>query len=98
MIFFLFSYKGENIGDAAIREVFEETGVKAEFVSLVAFRHVQNGGFDCADMYFVANLRPLTFEIVIDNEISDAKWMKVILQNNNNNNNCSSGVARKIKK
>ncbi|XP_025423766.1 nucleoside diphosphate-linked moiety X motif 6 [Sipha flava] len=68
---------GENIGDAAIREVFEETGIRAEFVSLVAFRHVLNGSFDCDDMYFVTNLRPLTFDIVIDKEILDAKWMKL---------------------
>ncbi|VVC35623.1 Hypothetical protein CINCED_3A010312 [Cinara cedri] len=68
---------GENIGDAAIREVFEETGITAEFVSLVAFRHVLSGSFDCADMYFVTNLRPLTFDIVIDKEILDAKWMKL---------------------
>lgn len=47
-------------------------------MSLVAFRHVLNGSFDCADMYFVTNLRPLTFDIVIDKEILDAKWMKVI--------------------
>lgn len=71
-------FQGENIGDAAIREVFEETGVKTEFVSLVAFRHVLNSSFDCADMYFVTNLRPLTSDIVIDKEILDAKWMKVI--------------------
>ncbi|XP_060851580.1 nucleoside diphosphate-linked moiety X motif 6 [Rhopalosiphum padi] len=67
---------GENIGEAAVREVFEETGIRAEFVSLVAFRHVLSGSFDCADMYFVTNLRPLTFDIVIDKEISEAKWMK----------------------
>lgn len=74
MSFFL----GENIGNAAIREVLEETGVTTEFVSLVAFRHVLSGSFDCADMYFVTNLRPLTFDIVIDKEILNAKWMKVI--------------------
>lgn len=76
--YFLFFFLGENIGEAAVREVFEETGIRAEFVSLVAFRHVLSGSFDCADMYFVSNLRPLTFDIVIDKEISEAKWMKVI--------------------
>lgn len=76
--FFFCCFQGENIGDAAIREVFEETGIKSDFVSLVAFRHVLNGSFDCADMYFVANLRPFTFDITIDEEILDAKWMKVI--------------------
>lgn len=76
--FYFIFFQGENIGDAAIREVFEETGIRAEFVSLAAFRHFLNGNFDCDDMYFVTNLRPLTFDIVIDKEILDAKWMKVI--------------------
>ncbi|XP_050540191.1 uncharacterized protein LOC126904891 [Daktulosphaira vitifoliae] len=68
---------GENIGNAAIREVLEETGVQCEFESLVAFRHVLSGSFDCADLYFVTNLRPLTEEIVIDDdEIKEARWMK----------------------
>ncbi|XP_050433422.1 uncharacterized protein LOC126841146 [Adelges cooleyi] len=68
---------GENIGDAAVREVLEETGVQCEFNSLVAFRHVQSGSFDCADLYFVAALRPLTDQIIIDDrEITEAKWMK----------------------
>ncbi len=30
---------GEHISDAAIREVFEETGIRSEFISLNCFRH-----------------------------------------------------------
>jgi ADP-ribose pyrophosphatase YjhB (NUDIX family) len=33
---------GEEIHDAAIREVFEETGIKTEFQSLICFRSSQH--------------------------------------------------------
>jgi ADP-ribose pyrophosphatase YjhB (NUDIX family) len=36
---------GEDIADAAIREVFEETGVKTEFVTMLSFRHLHNFRF-----------------------------------------------------
>jgi ADP-ribose pyrophosphatase YjhB (NUDIX family) len=37
---------GEDLGGCAVREVWEETGVKTEFESLIAFRHRHNeGGF-----------------------------------------------------
>lgn len=36
---------GEDIADAAIREVFEETGVKTEFVTMLSFRHLHNYRF-----------------------------------------------------
>jgi 8-oxo-dGTP pyrophosphatase MutT (NUDIX family) len=34
---------GEEVHEAAIREVFEETGIKTEFQSLLCFRSSQNG-------------------------------------------------------
>lgn len=67
---------GEHIGATAVREVKEETGVSAEFVSLVAFRHLMNYRFGKSDFYFVARLKPLTLDIHYDPvELSDCKWM-----------------------
>lgn len=49
--------KNENILNAAVREVFEETGVETEPMGIVGFRHVlpQPGlpfpSFDCSDLY-----------------------------------------------
>jgi hypothetical protein len=37
--------KGEEICDAVIREVFEETGIKAEFESVLCFRQNSNAKF-----------------------------------------------------
>ncbi|KAG5845458.1 nucleoside diphosphate-linked moiety X motif 6 isoform X1 [Anguilla rostrata] len=56
---------GENIGDTAVREVLEETGVQAEFQSLLSIRQQHNhpGAFGMSDMYLICRLRPLTFHI-----------------------------------
>lgn len=78
-------FTGENLQTAAQREVFEETGIKTEFVSLVAFRHYQpkgsnpRGKFGCSDIYFVAYLRPISeTEIkMCTRELRNACWMPV---------------------
>ncbi len=66
------------------REVFEETSIKTEFLSLVAVRHYQprkgyRAKFDCSDVYFVAHLKPVEGnEIKIcPRELSAACWMPV---------------------
>lgn len=69
---------GENIGDAAVRETFEETGVKTEFASVIAFRqqHEHPSAFGRSDLYVVCRLRPLTFDIVpCDREVLKCRWM-----------------------
>ncbi|GLG95265.1 Putative nudix hydrolase fgf-2, partial [Gryllus bimaculatus] len=69
---------GENIGDAAVREVFEETNVQAEFQYLATFRHMHNANFGCSDIYFIACLKPLSDKIEKCNkEIKACQWMKV---------------------
>ncbi|KAH3766807.1 nudix hydrolase 10 [Pelomyxa schiedti] len=72
---------GEDIVSAAKREVFEETGIPTEFVSVVGFRHMPKTPlyrFGSGDIYFVVKLRPLHTSITIENsEISEAKWMTV---------------------
>uniref|UniRef100_A0A3Q0SQ74 Nucleoside diphosphate-linked moiety X motif 6 n=1 Tax=Amphilophus citrinellus TaxID=61819 RepID=A0A3Q0SQ74_AMPCI len=56
---------GENIGATAVREVYEETGVRSEFRSLLSIRQQHNhpGAFGMSDMYIICRLSPLTYEI-----------------------------------
>ncbi|XP_056625136.1 nucleoside diphosphate-linked moiety X motif 6 [Triplophysa dalaica] len=56
---------GENIGDTAVREVFEETGVRSEFRSLLSIRqqHKHPGAFGMSDMYLICRLHPLSYDI-----------------------------------
>ncbi|XP_051505359.1 nucleoside diphosphate-linked moiety X motif 6 isoform X2 [Myxocyprinus asiaticus] len=56
---------GENIGVTAVREVFEETGVRSEFRSLLSIRQQHNhpGAFGMSDMYLICRLSPLSFDI-----------------------------------
>lgn len=69
---------GEHISQAAVREVYEETGIKSEFVSLNCFRHWHQYRHGKSDIYFVCRLKPLSSEITMDpTEISEAKWMPV---------------------
>ena len=68
---------GEELGAAAEREVWEETGVKSKFQSVLSFRHSLNMQWGRGDVYVVCKCLPLTSEIKIDSEIDDATWMHV---------------------
>ncbi|KRT79676.1 hypothetical protein AMK59_7502, partial [Oryctes borbonicus] len=69
---------GENLIDAAMREVMEETGVKTEFLSLLSFRHAHGGVFDCSDMYVVVALKALSTDLKkCDRELADCAWMDI---------------------
>ncbi len=69
---------GENLSDAAIREVKEETGVETCFKSCILFRHTHFANFDCSDLYFIVNLEPLTTYISEEtDEVVNARWMPV---------------------
>jgi len=69
---------GEDIHTAAIREVFEETGVKTKFRSIVAFRHGHKFNFGCSDIYIIVALTPVSKEIKFDErEISSCQWMPI---------------------
>uniref|UniRef100_A0A2P2I2M5 Nudix hydrolase 7-like n=2 Tax=Hirondellea gigas TaxID=1518452 RepID=A0A2P2I2M5_9CRUS len=69
---------GEDLSVAAAREVLEETGVTAEFVSLIATRHTHAAAFTCSDLYFVVLMRPTTSRITMcTQELSACQWMKV---------------------
>ncbi|XP_033743589.1 nucleoside diphosphate-linked moiety X motif 6-like [Pecten maximus] len=71
---------GEDIGDTAVREVFEETGVKTEFQSVMSVRqqHNQPGAFGRSDFFFVCRMRPLSYDInPCNEEISACQWMNI---------------------
>ncbi len=71
-------HPGEHLADAVIREVYEETGVRAKFESLVCFRHWHGYRFDKSDIYFICRLSPISHEIVIQtSEIDESMWMPV---------------------
>ncbi|KAL4566918.1 hypothetical protein LXL04_031044 [Taraxacum kok-saghyz] len=67
---------GEELFDGAKREVKEETGIDTEFVEILAFRQSHKVYFEKSDLFFVCMMRPLSFDIQIQElEIEAAKWM-----------------------
>lgn len=71
-------HPGEHLADAVIREVYEETGVSAEFQALACFRHWHDYRYGKSDIYFVCRLRPLSHEIEMQaEEIAECLWMPV---------------------
>ncbi|KAK3552853.1 hypothetical protein QTP86_024275 [Hemibagrus guttatus] len=72
------SNPSENIGDTAVREVFEETGVRSEFRSLLSIRqqHHHPGAFGNSDMYLICRLAPVTYNInFCKHECLQCEWM-----------------------
>ncbi|XP_027027518.1 nucleoside diphosphate-linked moiety X motif 6 isoform X2 [Tachysurus fulvidraco] len=68
----------ENIGDTAVREVFEETGIRSEFRSLLSIRqqHHHPGAFGNSDMYLICRLAPVTYNInFCKHECLRCEWM-----------------------
>ncbi|GMH40259.1 hypothetical protein BSKO_08163 [Bryopsis sp. KO-2023] len=68
----------EDVSDAAVREVFEETGIKAEFQAIIAVRQAHGYLFGKSDMFFLCALKPLPGEMTLkkeDREIEDVQWM-----------------------
>lgn len=71
---------GEKLSEAASREVFEETGLKTTFKSVVCFRHNPRYLFGRSDIYVVCRLEadPSAIELKRDpREIADCRWMPV---------------------
>jgi len=69
---------GEHLADAAVREVYEETGVQTKFEALVCLRHWHGYRYGKSDIYFVARLSPISEEITQDqDEIEECRWMPV---------------------
>ena len=71
-------FLGEDFWNTAMRETLEETGIKTEFVSVLAFRHSHEYTWGIDDLYFVCLLRPLNTDIHANStEIAAAKWIDV---------------------
>ncbi|KAJ3691945.1 hypothetical protein LUZ60_012295 [Juncus effusus] len=71
-----FVNKSEDIFSGVIREVKEETGIDTSFLEVVAFRHAHQVIFDQSDILFICMLKPISFNISIDeSEIENATWM-----------------------
>ena len=50
---------GEHIPEAAEREVYEETGIRAKFHSILSFRHAHGLANGRSDLFFVCRLDPI---------------------------------------
>ncbi|KAL7861095.1 hypothetical protein AOLI_G00174440 [Acnodon oligacanthus] len=75
------SNPGENIGATAVREVFEETGIRSEFRSLLSIRqqHDHPGAFGMSDMYLICRLSPLTHDISFcTQECLRCEWLDLV--------------------
>ncbi|XP_049994245.1 nucleoside diphosphate-linked moiety X motif 6 isoform X1 [Alexandromys fortis] len=92
------SEPGEDIGDTAVREVFEETGVKSEFRSLLSIRqqHRHPGAFGKSDLYLICRLQPRSFTInFCRQECLKCEWMDLEdLARTKNTTPITSRVAR----
>lgn len=66
----------EDLVDAAVREVEEETNIKTRFESIISLRHAHGAAFGCSDLYIVMKLIPESEEITkCDREIAKCIWM-----------------------
>jgi len=68
----------ESIDETSVREVFEETGIKSKFASVIGFRQQHNypGGHGRSDLYVICRLEPLTYDInACTDEIKACEWI-----------------------
>lgn len=67
---------GEDISDAATREVMEETGISCDFISILAIRQNHGVLFGKSDLFFICLLEPKSEEITMQTaEIAACDWV-----------------------
>jgi len=69
----------ENISQALVREVFEETGIAVAFESIVSLGHFTPGQFNESNLYIICRATPLSkaINIIDSGEIIEACWMEI---------------------
>lgn len=70
--------EGEDLAVTSRREVLEETGVEAEFVSVLTFRHQHNFRYGCSDWYYICLMKAVGGAInPCPQEIAECRWMDI---------------------
>jgi len=69
----------ENISQALVREVLEETGIEVKLESIVSIGHFSPAQFNESEIYIVCKAKPLSKDITIgdNHEIVEAKWVNI---------------------
>lgn len=70
---------GEKISEAIVREVYEETGIRSEFLGIQGFGSKKVFRFGKSNIYFLCRLKALNKRINIHDtdEIAEAKWCDI---------------------
>jgi 8-oxo-dGTP diphosphatase len=70
---------GENISQAVVREVYEETGIDVAFQEIISLGHFLPAQFGESNLYVISVATPLSTHIDIqdDQEILEARWMNI---------------------
>lgn len=77
------SQQGEEIGETAERETFEETGIRGKFESILSVRHLHKYQFGSSDLYIVCLLTvdetdPSALNLTrCEQEIDAVQWMPI---------------------
>ncbi len=98
---FLSANLGEDLEETAVREVFEETGVRAKFASVLGLRQSHNypGGHGRSDMYICCRLEPITYEInACKEEISACEWLGLDEMCNYSESSLTQLIARTVRR
>ncbi|UXI20559.1 hypothetical protein NH340_JMT06502 [Sarcoptes scabiei] len=69
-----YSEPNENFSATAIREVFEETGILCDYVSMISFRHDHRKVLGCSNIYFVCLLVPQKLDEISMNSIEKCQF------------------------
>lgn len=68
----------EHLATAVVREVLEETGVIADFHSVLGMRHHHKGQFGASNLYIVCQLYAKSTALkAAENEIAEVRWFDV---------------------